>query len=142
MDSVYLAIDPGKTTGYALFNDHGVVTFMGKITGEDKFLDELELLVDTRKQLKVLIIETYRNRPGPKNQHNTWSTNATSQTIGAIKRIARKAGLEIVEQEPSPCLVIGLRFLGMSQTYKGKHVPDDVSALAHGTYYLRKKKIL
>lgn len=139
MDSVYLAIDPGQTTGYAMFNAQGIVTFMGKIKGEDKFLDELELLVQTRPGLKTIIMETYRNRPGATN---AWSKGATQQHIGAIKRIARKAGVKVVEQEPSPALVIGLKFIGMSETYKNKHVPDEVSALAHGTYYLRKNKIL
>ena len=138
---MYLAIDPGKTTGYALFDDRGVVKFMGKITGEDKFLDELESMVSAQ-QISVLIVEIYRNRPGKKNIHNNWSKNETSQHIGAIKRIARKAGIEVVEQEPSPALPIGLRFIGMHETYINKHVPDEVSALAHGTYYLRQKKIL
>ena len=57
---MYLAIDPGKTTGYAMFDDNGVVTFMGKITGEDKFLDQLEELVSSR-MIQVIILEEYRN---------------------------------------------------------------------------------
>lgn len=136
---MYLAIDPGKTTGYALFDSNGIVKFMGKIKGEDKFLDELESVV-AAQQINVMIIETYRNRPG--TTHSNWSKNETSQHIGAIKRIARKAGIKVVEQEPSPCLVIGLKFIGMSEQYKGKHVPDEVSALAHGTYYLRQHKVI
>lgn len=138
---MYIAVDPGLTTGYALFDSKGLSTFIGKIKGEDKFLDEFEALVATG-DFKVLIIEIYRNRPGPKGRHNTWSDNKTSQIIGAAKRIARKAGLEIVEQEPSPCLAIGLKFLGVSHLYVNKHVPDEISALAHGTYYLRQQKVL
>lgn len=138
-DKVYIAIDPGKTTGYALFDSSGIVTFTGKITGEDKFLDELETLV-AAGNIKVMIIEIYRNRPHMK--HNNWSKNETSQIIGATKRIARKAGIKVVEQEPSPALAIGLKFLGISHVYAGKHVPDDVAALAHGTYYLRQQKVL
>lgn len=138
---MYLAIDPGQTTGYALFDENGDSRFMGKIKGEDKFLDELELIVSAN-QITTIILEAYRNRPGLKNSHNNWSKNETSQHIGAIKRIARKAKVEVVEQEPSPCLPIGLKFLGMSDVYRDKHVPDEVSALAHGTYYLRKNKIL
>lgn len=136
---MYLAIDPGKNTGYALFDDKGLSKYMGVIKGEDKFLDELELMV-TSQPVKIIILEAFRNRPG--TAHSNWSKNETSQHIGAIKRIARKAGITIVEQEPSPCLVIGLKFLGLGETYKGKHVPDEVSALAHGTYYLRKNGIL
>lgn len=112
---------------------------MGKIKGEDRFLDQLEQLVDSY-EIKVAIVEEYRNRPNMK--HNLRSTNTTSQHIGAIKRILRKKKIEIVEQAASPCLVIGLKFLGVGHLYVNKHVPDDVSALAHGTYYLRKMKIL
>lgn len=136
---MYIAIDPGKTTGYAMFDDNGVVVFFGKIEGEDKFLDQLEELVESR-DIKVAIVEEYRNRPNMK--HNLRSTNVTSQHIGAITRILRKAKIKIVIQPASPCLSIGLKFLGVSENYINKHVPDEVSALAHGTYYLRKQKIL
>ena len=136
---MYIAVDPGETTGYALFNSDGAVTEKGKIRGEDPFLDKFEEIAATGTY-KVLIIEAYRSRPGA---INAWSKNKTSQTIGAVKRIARKAGMKIVEQEPNPGLVIGLKFLGVSHLYpKGKHVPDDISALAHGTYYLRQQKVL
>jgi hypothetical protein len=138
-EPVYIAIDPGKTTGYALFNEQGLSTFIGKITGEDKFLDELESLV-AGGSIKIMIIEGYRNRPNM--IHNMRSTNPTSQHIGAIKRIARKAGITVVEQAASPALAIGLKFLGVAHLYVNKHVPDEVSALAHGTYYLRQQKVL
>jgi hypothetical protein len=130
----YIAIDPGKTTGYAVFNASGFLIDMGKTTGEDKFLDWLE-----EQDCKIVIIEQYRNRGG---FTNSFSDMPTSQHIGAISRIARKKKWVIVLQEPSPALVQGLRFIGMYTKYKGKHCPDDISALAHGTYYLRKNRIL
>lgn len=136
---MYLSIDPGKTTGYALFDDNGVVNFMGKIEGEDKFLDQLESLVETHT-IKTAIVEGFRNRPN--NLVSMRSTNPTSMHIGAITRVLRKKKILIVMQEASPALAIGLRFLGVHEQYINKHVPDDVSALAHGTYYLRKQKIL
>jgi hypothetical protein len=135
----YLAIDPGKTTGWARFDSEGKLTAFGKIKGEDKFLDWLE----EENGIEVAVIEQYRNRPG--TQINTWSTGPTQQHIGAIRRVCRKRGWTVHFQEPSPCLDIGLRFLGLRDTYKGrdwqKHVPDDVAALAHGTYFLRKAGI-
>lgn len=136
---MYVAVDPGKTTGYALFNAKGHVTENAKIFGDDAFLDKFEEIAATG-DYKVLIIEAYRSRPGA---INSWSKNETSQIIGAVKRIARKSGMKIIEQEPNPGLVIGLKFLGVSHLYpKGKHVPDDISALAHGTYYLRQIRVL
>lgn len=137
---MYLAIDPGrKNTGFAFFDEQGTVTAFLSITGEDKALDYLEEHLDG---VKVAIIEQYRNRGGFVND---MSDMPTSQVIGAIRRILRKAKIEIVSQEPSPCLSIGLRFLGVYEEYYGekkKHVPDEVSALAHGTYYLKKMRII
>jgi len=130
----YLAIDPGENIGWARFDDQGQLEGMGEINGHDKFLDWLE----EQTGIKVYIVESYRSRPG---KINSWSRLPTVQLIGAIKRVARKRGIKVVEQDPSPCLSIGLRFIGMHTTYKGKHVPDQVSALAHGTYYLRQKGI-
>lgn len=132
-DMEYLAIDPGKRTGWAAFNELGLPTAFDMIEGEDEFLDWLE-----EQNPKKIIIERYRNRGG---RINGFSDMPTSQHIGAIKRIARKKGVEIIEQDPSPALVIGLKFLGLHSTYQGKHVPDKISALAHGTYYLRKAGI-
>lgn len=135
----YLAIDPGGTTGWASFAENGDFISMGKIRGEDDFLDWLE-----EQTPKVIIIERYRNRGG---FVNTFSDMPTSRHIGAIERIARKRHWIINRQDPSPCLVQGLRFLGMYTTYNppGRpriHVPDDVSALAHGTYFLRKAGVV
>ena len=134
----YLAIDPGHTTGWATFDEEGVFTGLGKITGEDKFLDWLETQVKENKP-RLVIIEQYRNRPG--TAVNSWSTGPTQQHIGAITRILRKAHVQMTMQDPSPALSIGLRFIGMHTLYEGKHVPDDVSAYAHGTYYLRRSGI-
>ena len=138
----YLAIDPGNTTGWALFAPTGDLISMGKGEADD-VLDNWE--EDDGGPL-TLIIEIYRNRQGGKyTEINAWSDNKTSQVVGMWKRLARKKHWSVVEQEPSPCLSHGLRFLGMYQIYYGikkKHVPDDVAALAHGTYYLRKKQIL
>lgn len=129
----FLAVDPGKRTGFALFDATGAPLKFFKIEGYDEALDWLE--GEDCEGVTDLILEVYRNRG---NLHDSWSDMPTSQHIGAIKRIARKRDWVVHQQEPSPCLNLGLRFLGMASTYKGKHVPDEVSALAHGEYYLRK----
>lgn len=129
----YLAIDPGLTTGWASFDHEGKPLGFDEIKGYDEFLDWFE-----EQSPGLIIIERYRNRGGA---INGFSDMPTSQHIGAIKRIARKKKVPIIEQDPSPCLSVGLRFLGLYATYRGKHVPDKVSALAHGTYYLRKQGI-
>ena len=133
----YLSIDPGDNTGWAKFDDKGKFQAFGEIKGHDNFLDWLEKVEVSEGD--VWIIESYRSRPGA---INSWSRQPTIQLIGAIKRQAHKKHIFIEEQYPSPCLSIGLRFIGMHKMYVGKHVPDQVSALAHGTYYLRKKGVL
>lgn len=123
----FLAVDPGKSTGWASYTENGTLIDLGKITPEDKFLDWLE-----SQTPRIVIIETYRNRPG---FTNSWSTGPTQQMIGAIKRILRKKHVKIVEQEPSPCLAIGCKWAGIPNK-KGQHLDDSMSAHAHGTYYL------
>lgn len=135
---VYLAIDPGeKRTGWCGFDATGKRVGMGVIVGQDKFLDALEDL--PKEELKEVVIEQYKNRGGA---INFMSTMPTSQHIGAITRILRKAGVEYVFQDPNPGLAIGLRFLRLYNAYKGKHVPDEVSAWAHGTYRLKSTGVL
>lgn len=131
----YMALDPGKRTGWATWDEEGNLMNYGAIVGEDTFLDWLE----AHQAPRLVILEAYRNRPG--TAVNAWSKGTVQQHIGAIKRILRKKKIAIVEQDPSPCLVQGLRFLGVWEAYKGRHVPDEISALAHGTYYLRKNRI-
>ena len=138
----YLAIDPGGTCGWAAFDEAGILIGMGKIKGHDEFLDWLE-----DQTPKEYIVERYRNRIGGRGAAvHAFSENNTSQVIGAIKRVAKKRGIIVNLQDPSPGLSFGLRFLGIyTKYYSGtkniKHVPDDISALAHGTYFLRRAGI-
>lgn len=135
---VYLAIDPGsKNTGWARFDEKGEFLGAGIATGTDKFLDWLENAVE-EFEIITAIVEQYKNRGGA---INFMSTMPTSQHIGAITRILRKQRIPIEFQDPSPALSIGLRFLRMHAAYVGKHVPDNVSATAHGEYWLRKNKV-
>lgn len=138
----YLAIDPGDSTGWASFDEKGNLTGFDKIKGHDEFLDFLEKL-----EPRLIILENYKIRPTV--GHN-FSDVPTLQLIGAIKRFAHKKGTPIVEQTPNN-MYIGLRYIGFYEKYAkhrsktGKmvqpHVPDNVSAWAHGEYYLVKNGI-
>lgn len=127
-----LAIDPGGTTGWASFDRKGKPIAFDKIKGHDEFLDWLE-----EQKPERIVCESYKVRPGV---NHSFSDVPTLQLIGAIKRWARKQGIEVKEQQPAD-MYIGLRHLGLYTTYKGKHVPDNISALAHGEYYLIKNKL-
>jgi hypothetical protein len=136
---VYLSIDPGQHIGYAWFNSQGIPVANAEIDGHNKFMDWLEEGPVPEK----IIYETYRNRPWAKA--NQWADNKTSMLIGMILRYAHKNKVELVSSEPSN-LYIGLRYLGLYARYqkRGKskpHVPNGLSALAHGVYILQKLRI-
>lgn len=134
----YLSIDPGKkNTGYAWFTDNGIPIENKSISDQNKFMDWLE--AEDVSACELIIMETYRNRGG---RANDWSSNETSQLIGMIKRFAYKNNIKIEDSE-SANLYIGLRFLNLYEKYgkRGQHVPDGLSALAHGVYVLQKLRI-
>lgn len=136
---MYLSIDPGeKRSGWARFNELGEVTGFGHKDGIDEFLDWLE----DQPPPKVCILEIYRVNPGISH---AFSKVRTIEVIGGVKRWCRKNNVTLVEQRNTD-LSIGLRYIGMYEVYyKGrkriKHVDDEISALAHGEYYLVKNKI-
>lgn len=135
----YMAIDPGKTTGYAFFDEHGDVKEIGRISGDNEFLDFLESLSEFPR---VFIIERYRNRPREFGGGNTWSVGPTQQLIGGIKRTLHKRQIsqsDIHYQEPS-ILPIACKWAGIPYSKK-KHLPDDQSAFVHGVYWLIKNKV-
>lgn len=140
MDKVYLAIDPGQHIGYAWFDSKGIPVENAEIDGHNKFMDWLEEGPVPEK----IIYETYRNRPWA--TANQWADNKTSMLIGMILRYAHKNKVELVSSEPGN-LYIGLRFLNMGHLYSKrqgksrKHVPNGLSALAHGVYMLQKLNI-
>lgn len=136
----YLAIDPGDHIGYAWFDENGIPLENKEINGHNEFMDWLE----EEPVPKAIIYETYRNRPWEKA--NTWADNKTSQLIGMLLRYMHKNKVEAIKSEPAN-LYIGLRFLNMYARYaprRGKarrHVPNGLSALAHGVYMLQKLHI-
>lgn len=136
---MYMSIDPGeKRTGWARFDENGDTTGFGKINGIDEFLDWLE----DQPPPKTLILENYRVNP---NISHAFSKVRTVEVIGGVKRYCRKHGVNLVEQRNTD-LSIGLRYIGMYEVYykgrkKIKHVDDEISALAHGEYFLVKNKI-
>lgn len=145
-DIHFLSIDPGQNnTGWAAFKKDGKLIAFDKVTGgADLFMDWIEGLDPAPKQI---VFEEYKVNPGISH---AWSDAPTIQIIGMIKRYAKKAGIPIAGQS-NQFLKIGLRQIGLYHIYykreKGKevrikHVDDEVSAYAHGTYYLKKKGVI
>lgn len=74
-----LFVDPGDTTGFALFHDNGI--FIGK--DQANFEDMLQILHDTR-HIERIVVEDYRLRGG-KQAQQTGSRFQAVQVIGALK---------------------------------------------------------
>lgn len=134
----YLAIDPGaQNSGWAKFAKDGSDLGLGAVKGgPDGLMDFLENL---DPQPKVIILEQYVNMPGV---NPLWRTNKTEQLIGAIKRHAKRNNITVHEQR-NTVLSMGLRMNGFYKVYyddqgkKKKHVDDEISAHAHGVYWLQ-----
>lgn len=145
VDLHYLSIDPGeKISGWAAFRENGTDIIFGEVRGgPDAFMDWLEGLDPAPKEI---IFEEYRINPAI---GHGFSEAVTIQVIGMIKRYAKKAEIPWHAQS-NQFLNIGLRQVGMYDVYyervrgkerRKKHVDDQISAYAHGVYYLVKKGI-
>lgn len=146
----YLAFDPGeKTSGLATFNEEGKLTGVYSIGNglrgvvdwwERNFSDipkTPDYIVSTDKYLfpHVIICETYRVRDY--QFKHFWSKVPTIRVIGVIEAYAYKCGAKWVEQE-SGRMYDGIKWSGNELPPKGSHIPDTLSALGHGVYYLYK----
>lgn len=143
----YLAIDPGeKRTGWATFAENGDPIGMGVITGDaDDFMDWLEEL---DPQPKEIIFEGYWINP---TISHGFSEALTIQLIGMIRRYAKKQEIKLHKQRNTD-LKVALRHAGFYGTYyhvtgpkrgqRIKHVDDQISAFAHGKYWLIKNGVI
>ena len=138
----YLAIDPGEgRTGWAAFDESGDdIEFSAIHGGADAFMDWLEALEPAPSEI---IFEDYSINPAVSH---AWSKGGTIQLIGMVKRYARKNSIP-VHSQPSTILKVALLHVGLYTVYyksdgsKKKHVDDQISAYAHGVYYLQKHRI-
>ncbi len=131
---IYAGVDPGKHTGWAIYDD-GTPVEMGEIiVGVDAWEDLYSWLV-SHPSLQVIVCEGYRNRPvGMTQGHaNTWSENLESQIIGYLRCYSRIARAELILQDPS-IKPVGYGYAGLKYVKgkKGQHMND---ALAHGMYW-------
>lgn len=124
-----ISFDPGKTTGFAIFQDCNVIN-VGTKKWEIEVLDWINEL-----QADLFVVENFRLR---KDQTNWWNEGETLQVIGAIKARARMIGCPVELQEPN---VKPVAYAWLKQDYKkGKANMHHMDALVHGNYYLVKNK--
>ena len=129
-----LVVDPGDTTGFALFQDNGI--FIAK--DQANFEDMLQILHDTR-HIERIVVEDYRLRAG-KQAQQTGSRFQAVQVIGALKYHA------FLHDIPFELATVQAKALG--SMYSGVKPPSDhkksheIDAYNIGIYWLVDNKII
>ncbi len=121
-----LALDPGESTGWAIFQDAGIEDF-----GTLKKHEVEDWLIDQKPD--VVVVEDYKIRPNKFNAH-AWSSPYTLQLIGSIKTIFKMKGIQVILQQPS-VKPVGYGLAGATYV-KGKPNMHYLDAIAHGCFYL------
>lgn len=129
-----LVVDPGDTTGFALFQDNGI--FIAK--DQANFEDMLQILHDTR-HIERIVVEDYRLRAG-KQAQQTGSRFQAVQVIGALKYHA------FLHDIPFELATVQAKTLG--SMYSGVKPPSDhkksheIDAYNIGIYWLVDNKVI
>lgn len=129
----YLAVDPGETTGWALFSPDGSLEGMGQIKGLDAFY---RWLADECPSVDYVICEDFIVNPRKKFGG---SRMIASQVIGVVRAHCLQNSIRLVLQA-NRYLKIGYAYAAARQptTHADSHQWD---AFAHGVYYLVKHRI-
>lgn len=125
----YLALDPGKTTGYAIFNSSGEVQIIG-IKSIEEVSEWLEGLSD---DITTCIYEGYRVFP---HISHKYSEVDTIKVIGMIVSWGTRRKIKMVKQF-SHQKIDGYKLLGIKPPKK-KRDEHQYDAVAHGVLYLVK----
>jgi hypothetical protein len=136
-----LSVDPGKHTGWACWNygsGKPELSVMG-VTKETEDFYEVLLDMDPYSWDQI-VYEDYYVRPMKMNRGwgHEWNRPPALLIIGALEFYARQYGIKLVSQ-PASVLPVGCGYIGYNYQ-KGVHVPNNVSAIAHGAYWLVKNK--
>lgn len=143
---MFVSVDPGERVGVATFNDKGENIY--RTTFSIKEFRKLYLKQILRERLGapktdpklVFIVEDFSLRRD-KSFEQTGSDMPASRCIGAVELAVDILGHdrgEIVFQSPGN-LKTALKWAGfpdLANKPRSWHCPDDLSAYAHGVFYL------
>jgi hypothetical protein len=130
--NIYMAIDPGLTSGFAIANGNGQILNLGE-TRDRKYLLELIGMMDPT----VVICESFELFPH-KAMEQSWSEMDTVKVIGQIEYWCDQNKKKLVMQRPNT-KTMGYRFMGRNKP-KG-HGSHKVDALSHLIYWLQVNQI-
>lgn len=132
----YLALDPGKATGWSTWDKRGIFLDKGTVWDYDELHD---LLAGFPITIKVVIVEDFKLF-GNKAKSQIGSRMPASLSIGRIETFAKLWGAKLVKQ-PSHVKSIAERLTGQStkgMDHSKTHVIDAYNA---GEYWLIQNKI-
>jgi len=131
-DEKYLAIDPGKTSGWATFRADGT----GITMGQCDIFGLFDLLAKT--SASIIITEDYRLFPW-KSKEQSWSQLDTVRIIGMIQYHCYLNKLQLILQG-SNIKSIGYMWAGIEKA-KSHSKSHERDAYVHGVYYLQNQGI-
>lgn len=132
-----LAVDPGKTVGWARWTNEGA--FVGKYEGSvEYFYTILTLLVDRDVEPNTFVVENYRLDP---NIPQGGSLMEASQVIGAVSFVSNYLDASLVLQ-PNSILPMAQKWTGVTVPRHGIKNHDANSAYNHGMYFMIKQGII
>lgn len=132
-----LAIDPGKTTGWASIEvDEGKITLGIFGVTRDTTLVEI---IDEIKATDIVIYEAWLTRPKHLERGAfDWDPMITPQVIGSLLAHCKTLEKEVVEKQQPSVKPVGYALAGMKYV-KGKQGTHWQDALAHAVFYAVKK---
>jgi hypothetical protein len=135
MQSYVISVDPGDTTGLAVWHSDGTFVHETQL-GLDELItwcDELYTPVST------IVIEDYRLY-GHKAQQQTGSRFKAVQAIGVLKALAKRNRSKVVLQKPD---VLAVAALHSGRKRPSNHkISHSVDAYNHGFYWFVSQNIL
>lgn len=132
---MYLGVDPGDTTGWALFETPEKMLDWGHVV-----YDDIEdWIAGLPEGITVVIVESFQLF-GHKAVKQTGSKMKASQVFGMMKLYAKQKGAEFVEQPPT-IKAFAEKQSGLKPT--GAHSKSHrIDAFNHCIYYFIQKKLI
>ena len=133
---MFIAFDPGNTTGYAVFDIHGDVQTMGQISNGIEGV--VEWLSKHDEPYSTMIVEDYKITPNEAS-HNVGRDLMAVQVIGMLKGWAKSHSIRLVMQSRN---VKNMGAIYGGYKHKGAHKDSHQwDAYYHGMYYLVKNRV-
>ena len=129
-----VSIDPGKTSGYALWTSEGEILKSGQLKGENEFF---QFLFDN--PCSAYVIEGFKLYPHMAEKQ-LWSAFETVEMIGAVKIMAYRREAECVVQ-PANIKPMFYKLSGVP-VQKDHSKSHRFDAIVHGYKYFYDRKIL